>query len=65
MTAVPKSLEAVFEQTNYLLGVVESSSQKIAASCWMAAEAAEGPAVEFVGPMKVVVVGVALDPRHS
>lgn len=53
-------------QTSYSLGAVESSSQKAVGSCWLAAEAAEGPEEEFVGPMEVVVVvGVALDPRCS
>lgn len=65
MRAVPRSLETVSEQTSYSLGAVENSSQKTVASCWLAAEAAEGPAEELVGPMVVVVaVGVALDPRR-
>lgn len=67
MRAVPRHLEALSELTSYSLGVVESSSQKTVASCWLAAETAEGPVEELVGPMETVVVavGVALDPRHS
>lgn len=64
--AVPKSSEAVSEQTSYSLGAVESSSQKAVAS-WLAAEVAEEHVEELVGPMEVVVVvvGVAQDPRRS
>lgn len=66
MRAVPRSSVAVSELTSYSLGAVESSSQTAVASCWLAVEAAVGPARELVGPMEVVaVVGVAPDPMHS
>lgn len=65
MRAVPRSLEAVSEQTSYLLELVENSSQKAVASCWLAAGAAGGPVEELVGPMEVVAaIDAALNPKH-